>query len=153
MKSIGMLFNLYIANKIGSQAIGVFSLVMSVYLFFVTLATSGLSLAVTNIVAEQFAKKNFLDGLKAVKSCLLGLGSSFLVLLFSNVLVSGCLKSMVSVFPLYLIALGLPFIAISSVLNGYFSAVRKGYKSAFCQSFELVIKMIVSILIFRKMKQ
>lgn len=152
MKSIGMLFNLYIANKIGSQAIGVFSLVMSVYLFFVTLATSGLSLAVTNIVAEQFAKKNFLDGLKAVKSCLLfgcllGLGSSFLVLLFSNVLVSSCLKSMVSVFPLYLIALGLPFIAISSVLNGYFSAVRKGYKSAFCQSFELVIKMIVSILL------
>lgn len=152
MKSIGMLFNLYIANKIGSEAIGVFSLVMSVYLFFVTLATSGLSLATTNIVAEQFTKKKFWDGLKAVKSCLLfgcflGLGSSFLVLVFSNTIVSIFLKFMVSSLPLYLIAIGLPFIAISSVLNGYFSAVRKGYKSAFCQSFELVIKIIVTILL------
>jgi len=152
MKSIGMIFNLYIANKIGSEAVGVFSLVMSVYLFFVTLATSGLSLAVTTIVAEQFAKKNFLDGLKAVKSCLLFgcflcLGSSFLVLVSSNIIVKLFLKSTVSSVPLYLISLGLPWISISSVLNGYFSAVRKGYKTAFCQSFELVIKIIVSILL------
>lgn len=147
-----MIFNLYISNKIGSEAVGVFSLVMSVYLFAVTLATSGLSLACTRIVSEQFTKKNYYDGIKAVKSCLffaclLGFGSSLLVFFFSNPLAKNCLKSMVSTAPLYLISLGLPFIAISSVLNGYFSAVRKGYKSAFCQIFELLIKIIVTILL------
>ena len=80
MRSIGMLFGLYVSNKIGSEAVGTFSLVMSVYMFFVIIATSGLSLACTCIVSEQFAKGNFFDGLKAVKSCLLfslfiGLGS------------------------------------------------------------------------------
>lgn len=152
MKSIGMVFNLYVSNKIGSEAVGVFSLVMSVYIFAVTLATSGLNVACTCIVSEQFAKKNFLDGLKAVKSCLLfslllGLGSSFLVFLFSNVISQIWLKSMVSKVPLYLISIGLPFIAISSIMNGYFSAVRKGYKSAFSQVFELLIKILVSILL------
>lgn len=152
MKSIGMVFNLYVSNKIGSEAVGVFSLVMSVYMFAITLATSGLSLACTCIVSEQFAKGNFFDGLKAVKSCLLfsfllGLGSSFLVLLFSNLISQIWLKSMVSSIPLYLISLGLPFISISSVINGYFSAVRKGYKSAFSQVFELLVKIIVSILL------
>lgn len=147
-----MVFNLYVSNKIGSEAVGVFSLVMSVYMFAITLATSGLSLACTCIVSEQFAKKNFLDGLKAVKSCLLfslllGLGSSFLVLLFSNIISRNWLNSMVSSVPLYLISIGLPFIAISSVMNGYFSAVRKGYKSAFSQVFELLIKILVSILL------
>ncbi len=152
MKSIGMLFNLYISNKIGSEAVGVFSLVMSVYLFAVTLSTSGLSLACTKIVSEQFAQKNFLDGLKAVKSCLifaclLSLGTSLLVLLFSKTISEVFLKSMISTTPLYLISIGLPFIGVSSVLNGYFSAVRKGYKSAFSQVFELFIKIIVSSLL------
>ena len=152
MKSIGMVFSLYVSNKIGSEAVGVFSLVMSVYMFAITLATSGLSLACTCIVSEQFAKGNFLDGLKAVRSCLLfslllGLGSSFLVLLFSNLISQIWLKSMISSTPLYLISIGLPFISISSVINGYFSAVRKGYKSAFSQVFELLVKIIASVLL------
>lgn len=125
-----MVFNLYVSNKIGSEAVGVFSLVMSVYSFAITLATSGLNLACTCIVSEQFAKGNFFDGLKAVKSCLLfslllGLGSSLLVLLFSDFITQHWLNTMISCIPLYLISIGLPFIAISSVINGYFSAVRK----------------------------
>lgn len=152
MKSIGMIFNLYVSNKIGSEAIGVFSLVMSIYMFAITLATSGLSSACTYIVSEQFAKGNFFDGLKSVKSCLvfsllLGLGSSFIILLYSNIICQNWLKSMVSCVPLYLVSIGLPFISISSVINGYFSAVRKGYKSAFSQIFELLIKIIVTILL------
>lgn len=152
MKSIGMIFNLYISNRIGSESVGVFSLVMSVYMFAITLATSGLSLACTCIVSEQFSKGNFLDGLKAVKSCLvfaliLGLGSSILVLLFSNTISQNWLNCVVSCVPLYLISVGLPFISISSVINGYFSAVRKGYKSAFSQVFELLVKILSTVLL------
>ena len=150
MRSIGMLFNLYVSNKIGSEAVGVFSLVMSVYLLAITLATSGLSLACTRIVSEQLTQKNFYDALKAVKSCLLfacflGIGSAILVLLFSPVISKIWLKGMVSATPLYLISIGLPFISISSVLNGYFAAVRKGYATAFSQVFELLIKILVSM--------
>lgn len=150
MRSIGMIFNLYVSNKIGSEAVGVFSLVMSVYLFAITLATSGLSLACTRIVSEQLAQKNFYDGLKAVKSCLLfacllGISSATLVLLFSNDIAKIWLKGMLSATPLYLISIGLPFISISSVLNGYFSAVRKGYVTAFSQILELLIKIAISV--------
>ncbi len=145
-----MLFNLYVSNKIGSEAVGVFSLVMSVYLLAVTLATSGLSLACTRIVSEQLAQKNYYDGLKAVKSCLLfacflGIGSAILVLSFSHVIAKTWLKGMLSANPLYLISIGLPFISISSVLNGYFSAVRKGYATAFSQILELLIKIAISV--------
>ena len=52
MKSIGMLFGIYVSNRIGSEALGVFNLVMSIYLFAVTLATSGLHLACTYLVSE-----------------------------------------------------------------------------------------------------
>lgn len=154
MRSMGMVFNLYVSNKIGSEAVGLFSLVMSVYLFAVTLATSGLNLACTNLVSEQFTKGNFLDGLKAVKSChlfalFLGITSSCVVLIFSNTIAKVWLQNRISPTPLYLIALGLPFIASSSVMNGYFAAVRKAYKSAISQFFEVSIKMMVSIVLLR----
>lgn len=154
MRSIGMIFNLYVSNKIGSEAVGTFGLVMSVYLFFVTFATSGLSLACTFLVSEQFSKGNFLDGLKAVKSCnlfalFLGVSSSLLILLFSNLISSYWLKNMISPTPFYLIAFGLPCIAISSVMNGYFSAVQKGYKSAIAQVLELSIKIIITIILLK----
>ena len=147
-----MIFSLYVSNKIGSEAVGTFGLVMSVYMFFVTITTSGIGLACTCIVSEQFANSNFFNGLKAVKSCilfslLLGLGCSFTVLIFSNTISSIWLKSVISSKPLLLIAVGLPFISISSVLNGYFTAVRKGYKTAISQSFELFVKIITTIIL------
>ena len=153
-RSISMVFNIYVSNKIGSEAVGVFSLVMSVYMFFITLATSGLSLACTYLVSQQFAKNNYLEGLKAVKSCnlfalALGIGSSLLMILFSNIISTNWLNNRVSPIPFYLIAVGLPFIAISSVINGYFSAVRKAYKSAISQVLELLVKIVISILLLK----
>ena len=152
MRSISMIFSIYISNKIGSEAIGTFSLVMSVYMFFVTITTSGLGLACTCIVSEQFTNKNFINGLKATKSCILfsiflGLGCSFIVVLSSNISSNIWLKSVISSKPILLIAIGLPFISISSVLNGYFNAVRKAYKTAISQGFELFIKIITTIIL------
>ncbi len=149
-----MVFNIYVSNKIGAEAVGVFSLIMSIYMFFITIATSGLSLACTCIVSEQFAKGNFLDGLKAVRSCILfslclGICSGSILTIFSKIIVSSWLDSSISAIPLYLIAIGLPFIAISSSVNGYFSAVGKAYKSAVCQFLELIIKIICTVFLLQ----
>ena len=153
-RSISMVFNLYVSNKIGSEAVGVFSLVMSVYMFFITLATSGLSLACTYLVSQQFAKENYLEGLKAVRSCnlfaiFLGIGSSIILILLSPIISTIWLNNKVSPIPFYLIGIGLPCIAISSVINGYFSAVRKAYKSAISQTLELGVKIIISIILLQ----
>ena len=53
MQTIGVSFNVYISNKIGSTAIGVYQLIMSIYMFTITLASSGMNLAITKIVAEE----------------------------------------------------------------------------------------------------
>ena len=44
MRSIGMVFGIYVSNKIGSEAVGTFDLVMSVYMLAITIATSGLKI-------------------------------------------------------------------------------------------------------------
>lgn len=56
MQTIGISFSVYISNKIGAESVGLFGLIMSVYSFAITLATSGINLASTRIVSEEIAK-------------------------------------------------------------------------------------------------
>ena len=48
-----------------------------------------------------------------------------------------------------MIALVLPFIALSSSISGYFSAIRKAYKNAISQCLELLIKIFISIFLLK----
>lgn len=154
MKFAVLIFNIYISNQIGAEAVGVFSLVMTVYLFFITVATSGLNIAVTVIVSEKFAINKEKTGIKAIRTCiffslLLGITASILILLFSNFITNNCLHNMVSSKPLFYIAIGLPFIAMSSCISSYFTSVRKAYKNAITQVFEFTIKMIATIILLK----
>lgn len=154
MKFAALVFNVYISNQIGSEAVGVFSLVMAVYLFFITVATSGLNIAVTVIVSEKFAINKEKTGIKAIRTCiffslLLGIVAGSLIIIFSNFITKNFLHSMVSSKPLFYIAIGLPFIAMSSCINSYFTSVRKAYKNAITQVFEFVIKMIATVILLK----
>lgn len=154
MKFATLIFNIYISNQIGSEAVGVFSLVMAVYLFFITVATSGLNIAVTVIVSEKFALNKNQQAIKAIRTCiffslLLGIVAGGLILLFSNFITSKCLHNMVSSRPLFYIAIGLPFIAMSSCISSYFTTIRKAYKNAISQVFEFTIKMFATIILLK----
>ena len=70
LQIIGMFFNVYISNKIGSEAVGVFSLVISVYLFGITLATSGINIASTRVISEELAFNNDSGVKAATKKCI-----------------------------------------------------------------------------------
>lgn len=154
MRFAVLVFNVYISNQIGSEAVGVFSLVMSVYLFFITVATSGLNIAVTVIVSEKFAINKETSAIKAIRTCiffslLLGIFAGILILLCSSFITEKCLHNMVSSKPLFYIAIGLPFIAMSSCITSYFTSVRKAYKNAIAQVFEFIIKMLATILLLK----
>ena len=149
IRGAGLIFNIYVANKVGQEAIGIFSLVMSVYSFAITFATSGISLACTCIVSEEFAKNNFSKGITAVKTCIffaliLGLSASFLLFLLAPIISSNWLNGNVSNIPIYSISLGLPLIIISAVIGGFLTSIGKSYKSAFAQCIELAVKIFVT---------
>lgn len=55
MRTIGMFFNIYISNIVGTEAVGLYQLIMSIYLFAITIANSGINLATTQIISEQEA--------------------------------------------------------------------------------------------------
>lgn len=153
LKSIGMVFGVYISNKIGTEAVGVYQLIMSVYLLFITFASSGVNLATSRIVSEQMAYGNEKGIPTAVKKCIyysLSMGVLALIVLYisSNFIATNWLHSKVSSMPLKIIAISLPFLSVSSSINGYFTAVRRVKKTALTQVLEQFLKITFITFLF-----
>lgn len=149
MRSIGVFFNVYISNKIGTEAVGLFQLIMSVYMFAITLATSGINLAATKIVSEELALQNNNIPKRAMKKCIsyslfLGITAFILLILFAPYLSQYLLHNKIPYYLFYILGISLPFISMSAALNGYFIALRLASKNAFARLVEQFIKITVT---------
>lgn len=149
MRSIGVFFNIYISNKIGTEAVGLFQLIMSVYMFAITIATSGINLAATKIVSEELALQNNHIPKQAMKKCILyslflGIIAFLLIVLFAPFISQYLLHNKIPHYLFYILGISLPFISMSSALNGYFTALRLATKNAFARFIEQFIKITVT---------
>ena len=146
LQFISVSFGVYISNKIGDEAVGLYQLLMSTYSFGITLALSGINLACVRIVSEELAT-NSLKNIKIVmKKCLLyslffGMTTFLLFSLLANFISTNILHSKISPITVCIMAISFPFASICSCLNGYFSAVRHVVKSAIIQILEQLFKM------------
>ena len=52
MRTVALFFNAFVSRQVGAEGIGLYTIIMTVYGFAVTFATSGISLTVTRLVAS-----------------------------------------------------------------------------------------------------
>lgn len=150
LRWISVLFNTYISNNLGSEGMGVYTLVQNVFSFAVTFACSGINLGATRIISENIANNDYIGIKKSLKVCVFySLFFSFTALIatysLSEYLGNVILGDVRTVKSIKVLALSLPFISLSSVFNGYFSAVRKVYKSAGGMIFEKCIQIGITV--------
>ena len=153
MRTVGIAFQVYVSNRVGAEVMGLYSLMAGVYGFALTLATSGIHLGVTRIVAEYLSFQDWrrIKGFMKTACIYAGVcGCVAALLLFSLAHPIGmCWISDARAIPsLRLFALSLPFVAFSSVFSGYFTAIRKSYKNAGLQVAEQVIKISLTMYLF-----
>lgn len=82
-------------------------------------------------------------------SLLFGIIASILFCINSNFIVKFCFHNKVGNIIVYLIAIALPMISLSSCISGYFTAVRRVYKSIIANFLEYIAKIIFTILLLR----
>ena len=56
LRLAGMGLRIYLANALGGEGMGLYQLVLAVYALFVTLATAGVSVAATRLMAEELSR-------------------------------------------------------------------------------------------------
>lgn len=151
---IEMITNVYITNKIGTTILGSYSLIMNVFNFLVTVSLFGIPLAITKIVSENDElKKNKAIECSSKIACKICAIISVCVCIFTIVnremLVSFFLHNSTSSDVFIILALSLPFIALTSCFCGYFNALRKVNKPV---SYEILTHVVRSFTIIVLLK-
>ncbi len=150
MRTVSLAFNAYVSRCIGAAGMGLFSLVMSVYTFAVTFATSGIQLAVTRLCAEADGRHEpgrVLAVLRQAVFYALCFGGAASLLLFFLARPIGLylLCDARTIPSLRLLSLSLVPIALSSVFAGYFTAMRRVQRHALSQLFEQAVRILLTV--------
>ncbi len=149
MRTVSVSFNVYVSNRVGAEAMGLLSLVSGVYGFAVTLATSGINLATVRLLSQRLERGGG-SIWSALRACLtyaafFGFLSSALLFAFARPLGTLVLKDTRTIRALYVLSATLLPIALCSVMNGYFTAMRRAWKSAVIQILEQSAKIGTTI--------
>lgn len=133
MSAISMAFQVWLAGRIGSAGIGLYQLVLSVAFLCTTFAVSGIRFAATRLVSEELGHERSWSVAAAMRRCFaysLFFGLSAMAVLFSFAEPIGFLwiGDARTVKSIKLIAFSMPFLSLSSVMSGYFTACGRVWK-------------------------
>ncbi len=150
LRLLGLWVNTRIAGLMGAEGMGLMQLGFSVETLAITLAVSGVHFSVTRLASEELGRGDPARVRPVVRA-----GSRY-ALFFSCL--AGMLLTLLApaaaalagdrrlLLPLRLFALSLPPLALGSVLSGYFTAVRRPWKTGAAQVLEQVFSSALTLL-------
>ena len=158
MRTVAMFFGAFVTRLVGAEGTGLYTLIMTVYSFAVTLATSGISLTVTRLVASVIGEKRSAEVGRVLLGAfcyalLFGVLSSLGLFFGANILGRVVLSDERTVSSLKVLAFSLVPAAMSAVLSGYFVGVKRvGFNavvSVFCQ----VVRILLTVILVTKLSR
>ncbi len=153
LRTIGMFFRVWLSNRIGAEGMGLYQLIFSVYMLAATFATTGICTAVTRLIAEELECGTSRSVIRILRraisvTLLIGLASTALVYLLSDVIAVHWIKDVRAARSLRILSISLPFMGVSSCIRGYFVANRRVLTASNAQIFEQLVRMaIIMVLI------
>jgi len=145
-KALGMIIKIVLTRTIGTEGIGLYSMIMPTFMLLNSIAQMGLPTALNVLVAnEKFNSKNLI-----FTAITISLSIDFLILIFlciscgyiSNNLLGNSNLS----FSILSIGFVLPFITISNCLRSYFFAKQRMYPHVITNIIEDLVKLILIII-------
>ncbi|NLD47766.1 MAG: stage V sporulation protein B [Clostridiaceae bacterium] len=146
VKVLGFIYRIYLSNLIGAEGMGLFQLITPVYSLVILTLTSGVSIAVSKMVAEEMARYHIVN-LRRITSCALaivitsGIAASVAIYMFLNPIINIILKDSRTYYSMLLLIPCIPVVAAASALKGYFYGVQDVVPTAFSQIVEQVVRI------------
>ncbi len=155
MRTVGMSFQVWLSGKIGAAGIGLFQLISSVQFLAITFASSGIRFTVTRLVSEQLGLHSEGNISRCVRMCIFytlsfSIAASCILWLLADTIGGKWIADTRTILSLHILSIGLPFIGISSVFGGYFTAVQRVIKSSGVQIIEQLFKILAIVVCLSK---
>lgn len=146
VRFIGFCYKIILSKLIGPEGIGLFQMVFPVLMFFVTITTAGIPIAVSKLVAKQNSVHNLKGAKKVFKialyiTFLIAFVLSLIILIGSNYISLKILKNKEINESIIMLAPAVLIISISSVFRGYFYGMKKISPAGMAQIIEQIIRI------------
>lgn len=146
MRCIALVFQAWLVGHIGAAGIGLYQLVLSVSVLFATFAISGIRFAATRLISEEMGLERGAGVTGAMRRCacyalVFGLCAGTLVYFLAEPVGFLWIGDARTVRSLRITSISLPCIALSSVMDGYFTASGRVWKPTLVH----LIEQLVSI--------
>ena len=146
MRCIGLVFQAWIVGRIGAAGIGLYQLVMSVSVLFATFAISGIRFATTRLISEEMGLERGAGVTGAMRRCacyalFFGLCAGTMVYFLAEPVGFLWIGDARTVRSLRITSISLPCIALSSVMDGYFTASGRVWKPTLVHLLEQLVSI------------
>lgn len=155
MRISTILFSTYLTAAIGAQGVGLNQLTYSGFAFAVTIATAGISVAVTKVLTEEFGR-GIGGSERPVMRCALSYAAAIslttgaAVFWFAEFIGEHFLNDVRTIVPLKLLSPALPAMSIAACFKGYLLAVRRAPQIAVSDFLEQGVEVGLLVLLLTR---
>ena len=148
LRVLGMGFRVVLAAALGSEGMGLYQLILALYMVFVSFATAGVNVASARLAAQSLARGNGMaETLRGLVFTALCFGAA--AMLAQSVLAGPCARLLLhdarAETALLILAPSLPFMAVSGAVRGCFLAARRVQPNITAQLIEQLVRMAVAV--------
>ena len=144
LRTVGIFFRVWMTRTIGAEGMGLYGLIVSVYVLGSTFATTGICTAVTRLVSELptgSAQISKVMKRATALTLIIATVSAALIYFLAEPICRYLLFDMRAVKAIKILVLSLPFMGLSSIMRGYFIGVRKTSFPSISQLLEQLVRM------------
>lgn len=146
---LGFLYRLPLTNMIGDEGNGIYSAGYYIYTFFLVMSSSGLPVAISKMVSERYALKQYKSAHRVFKVSLIvatvaGTIGMF-VMLFGASWFTMIIKSPGSYYAILTLTPTILIVAVMAVFRGYFQGMNTTIPTAVSQVIEQIFHAVFSI--------
>ncbi|WP_058486766.1 putative polysaccharide biosynthesis protein [Defluviitalea phaphyphila] len=150
VRVIGLVYRWPLTNMIGDFGNSLYGIAFTIYIFFFILSSSGITAAVSKMVSERIALKQYKNAHKVFKISLLiatitGMGASLALWFGASPILNFIAKSPKAIYSIRALSPTLFIVAIMGVFRGYFQGMNTMVPTAISQIIEQIFNAIFSI--------
>lgn len=154
IKSLGLIYNLYLTNKdgFGDKGNGIVSASYQIYALLLTISSIGVPNAIAKLVSERVALGDHKGAHRIFKIAfatfsVIGIIGSLMLFFGAHMISAQWLQIPEAEMTMVALSPAIFFVAISSVMRGYFNGIQQIKATARSQSLEQIFKTALTIIL------
>lgn len=149
-KLLGFIIKIIFTRMVTQDAINLYSIIMPTYSLLITLASLGLPLAISNLIAENKVNSKKILFSIIPTSLIINIILIAIIFLVAPYISNNLLNNKDTYYPIISIAFVLPFISLSSIIRGYFFGKQKMFPHTLSNVIEQIFRLLIIVMFLPK---